>query len=60
MDLQNQQRTKEAADKYNKDDILVILGTADVDGTGIYAETVTQGDPTYAGPLSGVPLGLPV
>lgn len=60
MDLQNQQRSKEAAEKYNKEDILVILGTADVDGTGIYAETVTLGDPTYAGPLAGVPLGLPV
>ena len=24
----------------------------------IYAETVTLGDPTFAGPLAGVPLGL--
>ena len=29
-------------------------------GAGIYAETVTAGDPTFAGPLAGVSLGLPV
>lgn len=60
MDLQNQQRVKDAADKYSKDDIVVVLGTADAEGAGIYAETVTAGDPTFAGPLAGVPLGLPV
>ena len=26
----------------------------------MFAETVTRGDPTWAGPLAGVPLGLPV
>ncbi len=28
--------------------------------TELYAETVVHGDPSYAGPLSGVALGLPV
>ena len=60
MDLQNQQRVKDAAEKYAKDDIVVVLGTSDPEGAGIYAETVTAGDPTFAGPLAGVPLGLPV
>jgi betaine reductase len=60
MDLQNQQRIKEAAEKFGTDDIIVILGSSDPEGAGIYAETVTAGDPTYAGPLAGVPLGLPV
>jgi betaine reductase len=60
MDLQNQQRIKEAAEKYGADDVIVILGASDAEGAGIYAETVTAGDPTYAGPLAGVPLGLPV
>lgn len=60
MDLQNQQRIKDAAEKYGADDVIVILGTSDVEGSGIYAETVTAGDPTYAGPLAGVSLGLPV
>jgi betaine reductase len=60
MDLQNQQRVKEAAEKYGAENVLVVLGTGDVEGASIYAETVTAGDPTYAGPLAGVPLGLPV
>ena len=60
MDLQNQQRVKDAAAKYSADDIVVVLGTGDPEGAGIYAETVTAGDPTFAGPLAGVPLGLPV
>lgn len=60
MDLQNQQRVKDAADQYKVDDIVVILGTSDPEGAGIYAETVTAGDPTFAGPLAGVSLGLPV
>ena len=38
----------------------MILGSSDAEGAGIYAETVTAGDPTFAGPLAGVALGLPV
>jgi glycine/sarcosine/betaine reductase complex component A len=60
MDLQNQQRVKDAAEKYSEDDIIVILGTSDPESASIYAETVTVGDPTFAGPLAGVSLGLPV
>lgn len=59
MDLQNQQRIKEAAEKFGTD-VVVILGSSDAEGAEIYAETVTAGDPTFAGPLAGVPLGLPV
>ena len=60
MDLQNQQRVKEAAEKYGAENMLVVLGTADAEGAEIAAETVTVGDPTYAGVLAGVSLGLPV
>jgi betaine reductase len=60
MDLQNQQRIKEAAEQYGAENVVVLLGSSDADGAGLYAETVTAGDPTYAGPLAGVPLGLPV
>ncbi|MDD5206369.1 MAG: glycine/sarcosine/betaine reductase complex selenoprotein A, partial [Desulfobacterales bacterium] len=38
----------------------VLLGSSDAEGAGLYAETVTAGDPTFAGPLAGVSLGLPV
>lgn len=60
MDLQNQQKVKESAEKYGKENVIVILGASDAEGAGIYAETVTAGDPTFAGPLAGVSLGLPV
>ena len=60
MDLQNQQRIKDAAEKFGAENCVVILGSSDPEGAEIYAETVTNGDPTFAGPLAGVPLGLPV
>ena len=58
MDLQNQQRIKDAVDKYGGENIVVVLGSSDAEGAEIYAETVSNGDPTYAGPLAGVQLGL--
>jgi glycine/sarcosine/betaine reductase complex component A len=60
MDLQNQQRVIDAVEQYGADNVVLLLGTADAEGAGIYAETVTTGDPTYAGPLTGVSLRLPV
>ena len=60
MDLQNQQRIKDAAEKYGAENCVVVLGSSDAEGAEIYAETVTNGDPTFAGPLAGVSLGLPV
>lgn len=60
MDLQNQQRIKDIAEKFGSDNVTVILGSSDPEGAEIYAETVISGDPTFAGPLAGVPLGLPV
>lgn len=60
MDLQNQQRIKDAAEKFGGENVVVILGSSDAEGAEIYAETVSNGDPTYAGPLAGVQLGLPV
>lgn len=59
MDLENQQRVKDAAEKFGGD-VVVVLGSSDAEGAEIYAETVTAGDPTFAGPLAGVSLGLPV
>jgi betaine reductase len=60
MDLQNQQRIKDAAEKYGAENTVVILGSSDAEGAELYAETVTVGDPTFAGSLAGVSLGLPV
>lgn len=60
MDLENQRRVKEIADKYGAENIVVLIGGAEAEAAGLAAETVTAGDPTYAGPLAGVPLGLKV
>ena len=40
--------------------MVVLLGTPTAGSTLMVALTLTQGDPSYAGPLAGVPLGLPV
>lgn len=58
MDLENQARIKDLAEKYGKDDFIVVLGGAEAEASGLAAETVSAGDPTFAGPLAGVQLGL--
>ncbi len=60
MDQVVQGELKKAAEMYGNDNVVVILGSPDEDSADIFAETVTVGDPTYAGPLAGVALGLPV
>ena len=60
MDLENQKRVKDAADKYGAENLVVLLGAAEAEAAGLAAETVTSGDPTFAGPLAGVELGLSV
>ena len=58
MDLENQARIKELCEKYGKDELVILLGGAEAEASGLAAETVSTGDPTFAGPLAGVPLGL--
>ena len=60
MDLENQKRIKDYADQYGPENIVVVLGAAEGEAAGLAAETVTAGDPTFAGPLAGVQLGLRV
>ncbi len=60
MDLENQKRVKEFADKYGAENVVIVLGAAEGEAAGLAAETVTAGDPTFAGPLTGVQLGLTV
>jgi betaine reductase len=60
MDPENQDRIKALVDRLGADDLVVVLGAADPEALEVAAETVTAGDPSYVGPLAGVPLGLPV
>ena len=59
MGLEDQAAVKRVAEEHGSD-VVVLLGTPDADSTQTLAQTVVAGDPSYAGPLAGVPLGLPV
>ncbi len=58
MDLENQKRVKDLEEKFGGENIVVLLGAAEAETSGLAAETVSAGDPTFAGPLTGVALGL--
>lgn len=60
MDLENQSRIKKLAEQYGKENLIIVQGAGDADSSELVAETVTTGDPSYAGPLTEVQLGLPV
>jgi len=60
MDLENQKRVKEFSEQYGPGNVVVIIGASEGEAAGLAAETVTAGDPTFAGPLTGVSLGLGV
>lgn len=60
MDLEDQGTIKRAVEDNGTENLVVVLGSPNAESAEIYAETVTQGDPTFAGPLAGVQLGLQV
>ena len=60
MDLENQKRIKEFSEQFSPENLIVVIGAAESEAAGLTAETVTAGDPTFAGPLAGVSLGLKV
>jgi glycine/sarcosine/betaine reductase complex component A len=60
MDPENQDRIKALAEEHGLENVVVVLGAADLESLEVTAETVTMGDPAYVGPLAGVQLGLPV
>jgi glycine reductase len=61
MDLEEQERIKQIVEANGgPDGIVAILGSPDAESAEMFAETVSLGDPTYAGALAGVSLKLPV
>jgi glycine reductase len=48
------------AESEGTDRLVVVLGSPSAESAEIYARTVTEGDPSWVGPLAGIPLGLPV
>ena len=52
MDLEEQERIKQAvADNGGPDGIVALLGQPDAESAEMFAETISLGDPTYAGAL---------
>ncbi len=47
-------------EKVGSDNLVVLLGTPNPESTDLFAETLREGDPSWAGALAGVRLGLPV
>ncbi len=61
MDLEDQGIIKKTVEEQeDQGAVMVVLGSPDEKSAEMYAETVKNGDPTFAGPLAGVSLGLPV
>ncbi len=60
MDLDEQGMIRRVVEGNARDQMVVLLGTPTAGSTLMVALTLTQGDPSYAGPLAGVPLGLPI
>ncbi len=48
------------ADQLGTQDMVVLLGTPNAESSRLYGLTVTEGDPSWAGPLAGLRLDLPV
>ena len=46
-------------DRIGPENVMVLLGTPTPESTRLYAMTVDQGDPSWAGALAGAALGLP-
>jgi glycine reductase len=60
MNFENQGVIQRLADQYGPENLAVVLGNGEASGVEVFAETVTEGDPSYAGPLAGVALKIPV
>jgi betaine reductase len=49
---------KRTAERVGTENLVVVLGTPTADSSKLFAMTVTEGDPTWAGPLAGAGLGV--
>lgn len=60
MDLDSQEQLLRLSETHGRDDLVVVIGAPDPESAAVTAETVVRGDPSYAGALAGVQLGLEV
>ena len=47
------------AEAHGAEELVVLLGTPNAESSQLYALTLKSGDPSWAGALAGVELGLP-
>lgn len=60
MDLEEQANIARLVESGQRDRMVAMLGMPNPASTRMVAMTLQEGDPSYAGPLAGIPLGLPV
>lgn len=60
MDLDSQEQLLRLSETHGRDDLVVVIGAPDPESAAVTAETIAKGDPSYAGALAGVQLGLEV
>jgi len=59
MDLEGQGRIQQVVEQGGTDDVIAVLGANSAAAVEMTAMTLKSGDPSYAGPLAGVALGIP-
>ena len=59
MDLEGQGRIKLVVEGAGTDNVIAVLGANSPTAVEMTALTLKSGDPSYAGPLTGVALGIP-
>jgi betaine reductase len=59
MDLEGQGRIRQVVEQAGTQDVVAVLGANSAAAVEMTALTLKSGDPSYAGPLTGVALGIP-
>ena len=59
MDLEGQGRIKQVIEQAGSADVIAVLGANSSAAVEMTALTLKSGDPSYAGPLAGIALGIP-
>lgn len=59
MDLEGQGRIRQVVEQAGSDNVIAVLGANSPTAVEMTALTLKSGDPSYAGPLTGVALGIP-
>ena len=59
MDREGQGRIQQVVEQAGTDNVIAVLGANSAAAVEMTAMTLKSGDPSYAGPLAGIALGIP-